>query len=133
MIINTEVQTATVEIEDTEYTIAPRTIETMEKLIDIENTNQRQPKWVLWRLELEVLLGKTACRKLFHDGKKENLDRMERIYNDVSEEFNRASNAITTETQEQAAQVISDALAPVNELLKRLSDYENGGRKQIHK
>ena len=133
MRIETETPKLIVEIDDKEYEIAPRTEEVAEKLLDAETALMGKPAWRLWRAQLEILLGKPAMRELFPNGKKENLDRMQLIYAGVSRAFLHTDEAVTAGEREKAAQSIADALAPVNELLRRLSQLENGSRPAIPK
>lgn len=133
MRIDTEVPTMTVEIEDKDYEVAPRTVEIAEKLADVEKASQGKPLYRLWLAELEILLGKDACRELFVGGKNENIDRLQRIFAGVSRAFLFTAEELEAEAGERRLEALSAALAPVNELLRnvRALDKGEGERKTI--
>ena len=133
MRIDTEVPAMTVEIEDREYEVAPRTVEIAEKLADVEKASQGKPLYRLWLAELEILLGKDACRELFVAGKNENIDRLQRIFAGVSRAFLYTAEEVEAEAGERRIEALSAALAPVNELLRnvRALDKAEDGRKTI--
>ena len=133
MRIDTEVPTMTVEIEDKDYEVAPRTVEIAEKLADVEKASQGKPLYRLWLAELEILLGKDACRELFVGGKNENIDRLQRIFAGVSRAFLFTAEELEAEAGERRLEALSAALAPVNELLRnvRALDKPEGDRKTI--
>ena len=133
MRIDTDIPQMTVEIEDNEYTVAPRTVEIADKLLDIETANAGKPLYKLWRAELEVLLGKKACAELFKDGNRENIDRLQRIYAGVSRAFNYTADELDTEAAERRMQALAGALGPLNELLQNMRALEKpgGDRKTI--
>ena len=99
MRIETEVPEIRVEIEDKEYAIAPRTVEVCEKLREAELEMAGKPAHRLWLKELEIILGKSACRELFSAGKDENVDRLQMIYYGVSRAFNLTDNRLKEEVQ----------------------------------
>jgi hypothetical protein len=123
----------TVEIEDREYEVAPRTVEIAEKLAEIEKAHEGKPLYKLWLAELDILLGKDACRELFKDGRRENIDRLQRIFAGVSRAFLYTAEEVEAEAGERRIEALSAALAPVNELLRnvRALDKAEDGRKTI--
>lgn len=123
--IDTEIPEVIVEIEDKEYTVAPRTVEIMDKLIEVGKDYAGKPNYRLWMAELEVLLGKKACHELFTGGKSENVDRLQMIYSGVVRAFQHTDEEISAQTRERAAESIATALAPLNEFLKRVNDVNN--------
>ena len=124
MRIDTEVPGMIVEIEDKEYPVAARTVAVCEKLLAAEKANVGQPAYRLWREELEILLGKEACRELFRDGKAENVDRLQLIYAGVARAFNHTAEGVEAEAGERRMAAVADALRPVNELLRNMQALE---------
>ena len=122
--IDTEVPEIIVEIDDKEYPVAPRTVEIMEKLAEAERANMGKPIYKLWRAELEILLGKTACRELFTAGRLENVDRIQMIYAGVARAFQHTDDAVTAATREKDLEAVATALAPINELLRHVRALE---------
>ena len=122
--IDTEVPEVIVEIEDKEYSVAPRTVEVMDKLIEASLNNAGKANYKLWMAELEILLGKEACRELFTGGKGENVDRLQMIYSGVVKAFQHMDEEISNNTRERDIQAVATALAPVNELLKNIKSME---------
>jgi len=119
MIIDTEITPGVVEIEGREYAVAERTVETIEKLMEAVRQNTGKPVYRQWRAELEILLGKEACRELFSAGQKENIDRMQIIYEGVAKEFNRTADRMASSDYEEKAQQVTETIAPLNELLRQ--------------
>ena len=122
--IDTEVPEVIVEIEDKDYPVAPRTVEVMDKLIEAGLNNAGKANYKLWMAELEILLGKEACRELFTGGKGENVDRLQMIYSGVVKAFQHMDEEISNNTRERDIQAVATALAPVNELLKNIKSME---------
>lgn len=120
MRIDTDVPEIIVEIEDKEYPVAVRNVQTMEKLAEVERACVGKPNYKLWLAELEVLLGKPACRELFTSGKLENVDRVQKIYAGVAAAFQNTDDVLAEQKREKAAESIATALAPLNELLRHL-------------
>lgn len=118
MVIDTEVKRIVVEIEGEEYELAPKTIETSDALVEIEDKLKGKPLYRLWQAELEILLGKEAMGRLFRDGKKENIDRMKAIYLGVANAFNMQSDEMDREYRESKFENINGSIAPLNEFLK---------------
>lgn len=134
--INTEITSMSVEIEGDVYPVAPKTAAVADALVNAESlcAARKQPEYKLWLARLEVLLGKDAMRRLFVSGKAENIDRIERVYSGVMEAFEYNHKAMVEEQTAHSADLIADALAPVNELLRRLSALDkDDGRKIIHR
>ena len=133
MRIDTEIPAMTVEIEDNEYSVAPRTVEIADRLTEVEKAHEGKPLYRLWLAELEILLGKEACRQLFPNGKKENIDRLQRIFAGVSRAFLYTAEEVEAEDGERRIEALASALAPVNELLRnvRALDKPENDRKPI--
>ena len=129
--IDTDVSEVIVEIEEKEYALAPRTVEVMEKLQEAERSNMGKPVYKLWLAELEILLGKDACRELFNAGRLENVDRIQMIYAGVARAFQHTEDELTAASREKDAEAVATALAPVNELLRLLRTLEKTEKKPI--
>lgn len=130
MRIDTDVDQARVEIDGEEYAVAEKTIATAEALSDAFQRCEGKPVYRLWLAELEVLLGADAMRKLFRDGKRENIDRIQRIHAGVWEAFDKNGRDVL----ERKAQLQRDALEPMTDFLRRLesalkADAKNGIRR----
>ena len=126
MRIDTDVPEIIVEIEDREYPVAPRTVAVCDRLLAAERENAGKPVYALWLAELEILLGKPACRQLFGAGKAENVDRIQRIYAGVAGAFNHTADEISAEGQERKLESLAAALAPLNELMRHVRALEKG-------
>lgn len=123
MRINTEVDTVIVEIDGEEYPVTEKTVAVAEALDAAAKKCVGKPEYLLWKSQLEVLLGKDAVKRLFSSGKNENIDRMERIYQGVSQAFEYNSKALEAELMNDTAGALSDfshSLAPVTEFLKQI-------------
>lgn len=118
--IDTDIPEITVEIEDKEYPLAPRTVEIMDRLDAAEKEYMGKPLYKLWMAELEILLGKEACRELFTAGKSENVDRLQAIYAGVSRAFLMKDEELSAGKREKDMRDVATALAPINEMLKNL-------------
>lgn len=130
MRIDTDVDQARVEIDGEEYAVAEKTIATAEALSDAFQRCEGKPVYRLWLAELEVLLGADAMRKLFRDGKRENIDRIQRIHAGVWEAFDKNGRDVL----ERKAQLQRDALEPMTDFLRQLesalkADAKNGIRR----
>lgn len=125
--INTEIDNVIVEIEDKEYPVTEKTVETADKLAEAAKKCAGQPEYKLWLAELEVLLGKNAMKELFNSGKKENIDRIQRIHAGVLRAFDH--NADTLQEEETARQ--QEALAPLTELLRQLANVSRNEEKKV--
>ena len=129
MRIDTDVDRVLVEIEGAEYEVAPKTVAVADALIDAAARCDGKPEYRLWLAELEVLLGADAVRRLFPDGKRENIDRMQRIHAGVLEAFEYNSRAV----QEQAAQRQREALEPMSDFLRQLAQALNAEKNGIRR
>lgn len=116
--IDTAIETRIVEIDGTEYEVAPRTIEVCDRLLDAEKAHVGKPAYRLKLAELRILLSDEACRELFPDRDRENVDRIDRIYRGVSAAFTQAEEDLDARDAERKARQLASALAPVNELLR---------------
>lgn len=125
--IDTEVRDVILEIDDGEFELAPRTVETMEKLAEAERSNKETP-YKMWLAQMEILLGKTAVKKLFPNGKKENLDRMQLIYVQVARAFMHVDEQLASSTQDQKLERAVEKLAPITDLLKNYARAVNAGQ-----
>ena len=129
MRIDTDVDRVLVEIEGAEYEVAPKTVAVADALIDAAARCDGKPEYRLWLAELEVLLGADAVRRLFPDGKRENIDRMQRIHAGVLEAFDYNSRAV----QEQKAQRQREALEPMSDFLRQLAQALNAEKNGIRR
>ena len=130
MRIDTDIERVSVEIEGEEYEVAEKTVAVADALIDAAARCDGKPQYKLWLAELEVLLGADAVRRLFPDGKRENIDRMQRIHAGVLEAFEYNSRAVL----ERQAQLQREALEPMTDFLRQLesalkADAKNGIRR----
>lgn len=130
--INTEIEAVSVEIDGAVYELTPKTAAVAEELIAVQAKHIGQPEYKLWRAQLEVLLGKVAVKELFRGGKDENLDRMERIHAGVFAAFDYNHEQITKDRMNESADAIAAAMAPVNELLRRLASLEKSEGREKH-
>ena len=114
--IDTYIDAVSVEIDDNVYPVAAKTIDTAEKLMDAARRMEGQPEYKLWLAEMEVLLGKAAVKTLFPNGRKENLDRMYRIYCGVYEAFEYNADKVKAEKLE----VEQDKIAGITDMFKQI-------------
>lgn len=132
MRIDTEVPEVIVEIDDKEYALAPRSIDVIDRLEEAGRANTGKPAYKLWLAELEIVLGKAACKELFPDGKAENVDRLQMIYAGVSRAFNHRADEIASSDQERQLEAVATALGPLNELLRNIRALDQiGGKSKI--
>ena len=115
-VIDTYINDMSVEIDGNTYKVAENTIDTVEKLRDATRRMDGQPEYKLWLAEMEVLLGKEAVKELFPNGRKENIDRMYRIYCGVIEAFKYNAEQVNAEKLEAQ----QDKIAGVTDMLKQL-------------
>lgn len=101
-----------VRIDGEEYEVAERTAETDEKLQEhnnkLESMNQYEASYNL----VKILLGEDAVKKVFPNGKKENLTWMYRVAKGVDE-------AYQAEFQELRDKEYEDTLAKMDKLAER--------------
>ena len=121
--INTEIEKIIVEINDREYELAEKTIETAEKLMEAGRKMKNQPEYKLWLAELEIIMGRDAVRELFNAGKKENLDRMYRIYNGVMEAWEYNAKQVQDEKIERQ----QARFEAVTELMRQIAAAAKAG------
>jgi len=133
MVINTEIDSIIVEIEDNEYEVAPKTVAIAEKIIKAEKDFVGQPEYKLWLATLEILLGKESCKILFKSGKNENLDRIERIYKGVLKAFSHNSDELEEESRAERLDGISERIKPITELLKQANKMNSSEQKTEEK
>lgn len=129
MRIDTDVDRVLVEIEGAEYEVAPKTVAVSDALIDAAARCDGKPQYKQYLADLEVLLGADAVRRLFPDGKRENIDRMQRIHAGVLEAFDYNNRAV----QEQTAQRQREALAPMSDFLRQLAQALNAEKNGIRR
>lgn len=125
--INTEIDSVIVEIEEKEYPVAEKTVETADKLAEAAKKCAGQPEYKLWLAELEVLIGKNAVRELFVSGKKENIDRIQRIHAGVLRAFDHNANRL----QEEETARQQELLTPLTELLRQLAAVSRNEEKKV--
>ena len=94
MRIETKIDSVRVEIEGRVYALAEKTIAVAEALRRVRRKYRDTPGYRLWLAELRVLLGKRTVKKLFTDGERENLDRMQRIHDGVLSAFDYNANKL---------------------------------------
>lgn len=144
MRIDTEINDITLEIDDNEYALAPRTIELCDKLAQLEKKLEGQPLYRLWLAELELLLGKAAIKQIFPNGQRENVDRIYAIYRGAARAFRYNSDAMDSDARAdelerydgaiERVERVGNAIGEINTLLARQSAQpERGGVKEIHK
>ena len=114
--IDTYINDMSVEIDGNVYPVTEKTIETAEKLMDAARRLEGQPEYKLWLAEMEILLGKEAVKAIFPNGRKENLDRMYRIYCGVYEAFEYNASVVRGEKLERQ----KDEIAGVTDMLKQI-------------
>lgn len=124
--INTEIESVVVEIEEKEYPVAEKTVETADKLAEAAKKCTGQPEYRLWLAELEVLIGKNAVRELFSSGKRENIDRIQRIHAGVLRAFDHNANSL----QEEETMRQQELLTPLTELLRQLASVGRNDEKK---
>ena len=125
--IESRIPTAAVEIDGVEYPLAERTVAVLEQLAEAQRRNEGRMEYRLWLAELEILLGRSAMKKLFAAGRRENVDRMQMIHAGVCRAFERCGSEIDRQRAAERAEVWSDAAAalqPVTELLRELARLE---------
>ena len=128
MQINTDIERVVVEIDGAEYEVAEKTEAVADKLIEAQVKCAGRAEYHLWRAELEILLGKSACKELFNRGKAENLDRLERIHAGVIEALERNHDDLAAEKADRAAEQMAKLFAPLNEFLRRSGAQSQGGK-----
>ena len=134
--IETEIAPVKVEIEGETYAVAAKTVAVAEALLAAQKKAADKPEYVLWLAEMEILLGRGAVKKLFHRGKKENIDRMQQIYEGVCRAFERNAERIERERAERKAgalEEIAGVVEPGNELRRQLARLEEGGARTIRR
>ena len=129
MRIDTDVDRVLVEIEGAEYEVAPKTVAVADALIDAAARCDGKPEYKQYLADLEVLLGADAVRRLFPDGKRENIDRMQRIHAGVLEAFEYNSSAV----KENAANRMLKELAPMSDFLRQLAQALNAEKNGIRR
>lgn len=121
MRIDTDISAIIVEIEGNEYEVAEKTVAVAEKIQKAQNDHVGKPEYQLWLAMIEIILGKSACKKLFPNGKSENLDRMERIYMGVLKAFGHNSEELEEEQRQSRSEGISEQIRPIVELMKQVN------------
>lgn len=129
MRIDTEIERVRIEIEGEEYEVAPKTVAVADALIDAAARCDGKPEYKQYLADLEVLLGADAVRRLFPDGKRENIDRMQRIHAGVLEAFDYNNRAV----QEQKAQRQRESLEPMSDFLRQLAQVLNAEKNGIRR
>ncbi|MBE5807645.1 MAG: hypothetical protein E7317_04820 [Clostridiales bacterium] len=136
MRIDTEVLQTVVEIDDREYALAEKTVDVCERLRQAELDMVGKPQHRLWLAELEIVLGKAACRELFPNGRSENVDRLQMIYYGVFKAFNRVNDRLEEERLSDRAQKVEQLFAGANEFLRNLKNVDRApksGLKEIRR
>lgn len=143
MRIDTEIAEITVEIEDNEYTLAPRTVELCDKLRGLEKKYEGQALYRLWLAELELIMGKAAVKQIFPGGGRENVDRMYAIYRGVAKAFYYNADALDSDARagelEQfdgaidRVERVGNAIGEINTLLDRQTKGDGRSVPEIHR
>jgi len=123
-VIDTSIDQVIVIIDDVEYPLAENTIETREKLNACYKATAGKARHERQFAELEVLLGKTACKKIFSNGKKENLDRLYKIHSGVIMAFQANHFAVDNDAAETNMATLNEQIAPMNRLLENALKFQ---------
>lgn len=115
-VIDTYINDMSVEIDGKVYAVAAKTVEVAEKMHEAARRLEGQMEYKLWLAEMEILLGKEAVKEIFPNGRKENLDRMYRIYCGVYEAFEYTAELVRAEKMEKQ----KENIASVTDMLKTL-------------
>lgn len=132
--IRTEVEKVTVEIDGVEFAVAEKTVAVAEELLSLQRRMKGKPEYALWLEELKILLGKGAVKKLFYRGKKENIDRLQRIHAGVCSAFEKNAERVEQEwdgTMSGALGEVAEAL--IGELLRQMAGAENPAVRAIRR
>ncbi len=116
--IDTTIEPTVVEIDGEEYEVAARTVEICDKLNEAIKKCMGKPEYRLKLMQLEILLGKTAFRKLFPHPERENVDRLDSIYKGVSQAFTAHEEALEGSDIERQVERMRTALGPLSELMQ---------------
>lgn len=114
--INTEIDSIIVEIEDKEYPVAEKTVDVAEQLLTAQKRLTGEPQYKLWLAELEILLGKAAVKELFNSGKRENIDRLQRIHSGVLRAFEHNAEELRNEEIERQREQI----VPMTDFIRQM-------------
>ena len=125
MRIDTDIEQIYVEIDGERYEVAEKTVAVVDALREAVEKCEGKPEYKLWLMELEILLGADAVRRLFADGKKENIDRLERIHEGVIQSFDHNAE----EVREKRMQRQRDVLEPMQDYLRQLERALKAGAK----
>lgn len=125
MRIDTDIEQIYVEIDGERYEVAEKTVAVVDALREAVEKCEGKPEYKLWLMELEILLGADAVRRLFADGKKENIDRLERIHEGVIMAFDHNAQEI----REKRLQRQREALEPMQDYLRQLERSLRAGAK----
>ena len=128
MRIDTDIKTVLVEIDGEEYEVAENTIATFEKIDKVMTDMVGKPTFRVWMAVIEILLGKTAYKKIFSDGKNENIDRIERIYEGVMKAYRYNSETFREEQEQEKSDNVADRIKPITDMVKELNKLEGSGQ-----
>lgn len=124
MQINTEIKEIIVTIDDTDYTVAEKTVDVAERLKKAEAAHVgKSSQYELWLAQLEIILGKDAIKALFPNGRKENLDRMENIYYGVMSAFDHNGSEMRDERYRDTMEEIDLIASKLKPLLEVMGKY----------
>lgn len=124
-------QEISVEIEDKEYPVIEKTVETGEKILKIISKLNKATaikpilNSTVWLEVLEVLLGKDAVKELFPKGDKENMDRMQLIYYGCLGAYNSITEQIQNEQEEEKAKPYKEQIKEFSEVMKDVEKLNN--------
>ena len=94
-----------------------RTAEIYEKIVDLETKRERLSEYDYCREALEILYGKDGFKKIAPDGKKTNLDYLEKVQLVSLNLF--MAEKIEAEREEMEKRV--ESLAPLTDKLKAIN------------
>ena len=136
MKINTLIKKIEVEIDGVLYQVAPKTIEIVDKLKDVDKKSIGiKLEYEQWLDAMKVLLGEPAVSEIFSNGNGENLDRIENIYYGVMYAFEQNADRLKTDREKaeysqvsNQLQKLNKQLEPINKTLDRVKNLETANK-----
>lgn len=118
MVIDAKINDVIVTIDGEDYPCAPATIAVMERIDNIEQQYQQKHEYEKWLAMLEVVLGRDAVRKIFPNGKNENIYRLEMIFNGVMDAFSYDRKQLERERNDKVLEELK-GFAPMLDLMDK--------------